>query len=400
MSGANAMFRRTRRVHFVGIGGIGMCGIAELLHAEGVAVRGSDLQEGPTVARLRSLGIEVAIGHDAAHVGDADVLVYSSAVRASNPELVEAKRRGIPAIRRAEMLAELMRMKQGIAIAGTHGKTTTTSLVAHVLSAAGLDPTAIVGGRVRGASFGATTRRGAGAWLVAEADESDGSFLRLAPVVAVVTNVEPEHLDHWGDERALRDAFADFANRVPFWGAAIVCLDDPGVRALLPRLERRVTTYGTDPRAHWVASDVRADGYGVRFRVARAGAPQGEAFAPLVGAHNALNALAAIAVADELEVPFAKAAEALTGFGGVERRFEIKGAARGITVVDDYGHHPTEVRATLAAARGVHAGRIVTVFQPHRYSRTRDLFDDFARAFDDADVLVLTAVYGAGEDRP
>jgi len=326
------------------------------------------------------------------------VLVYSSAVRSNNAELAEAERRNIPVIRRAEMLGELMRMKQGIAIAGTHGKTTTTSLVAHVLSAAGLDPTAVVGGRVRGVGDPSTTRRGAGAWLVAEADESDGSFLRLAPIIAVVTNIEAEHLDHYGDERALLDAFADFANRVPFWGAAIVCSDHPGVQAVLPRLERRVVRYGTRAPADWIARDVRPDGFGVRFHVERAGAQQGEVFVPLVGAHNALNALAALAVADELEVPFARAAEALTGFGGVERRFEIKGTARGVTVVDDYGHHPTEVRATLAGARGVHRGRIVTIFQPHRYSRTRDLFDDFARAFGDTDVLVMTAVYAAGEE--
>jgi UDP-N-acetylmuramate--alanine ligase len=393
------MFRRTRRVHFVGIGGIGMCGIAELLHAEGVTVSGSDLREGPTVERLRSLGIAVSIGHDESNVGDADVLVYSSAVRATNPELQDAERRKIPVIPRAEMLAELMRLKQGIAIAGTHGKTTTTSLVAHVLGAAGLDPTAVIGGRVLGAGDPSTTRRGAGAWLVAEADESDGSFLHLAPVIAVITNIDPEHLDHYGSERALHDAFATFASRIPFWGCAIVCLDHPGVQAVLPDLTRRTTTYGTSRQADWVASDIRAEGFGVRFEVTRRGERLGPVFVPLVGDHNALNALAAIAVADEIDVPFERVREALRGFGGVERRFEVKGRARGVTVVDDYGHHPAEVRATLAAARGVHDGRIVAVFQPHRYSRTRDLFDDFARAFHDADVLVLTEIYAAGEDK-
>ena len=399
MTSGNEMFRRTRRVHFVGIGGIGMCGIAELLHVQGVQVSGSDLREGPSVERLRSLGIDVAIGHDEANVGNADVIVYSSAVRANNPELRCAEQRKIPVIPRAEMLAELMRLKQGIAIAGTHGKTTTTSLVAHLLDAAGLDPTAVIGGRVRGSGDPSTTRCGAGAWLVAEADESDGSFLHLAPVIAVVTNIDPEHLDHYGSEAALHAAFSSFANRIPFWGTAIVCLDHPGVQAVLPTLTRRITTYGTSPQADWVANELRPDGYGIRFDVSHDGSRLGEVFVPLVGEHNALNALAAIAVAAELEVPFEQSAEALAGFGGIERRFEIKGTARGVTVVDDYGHHPVEVRATLAAARGVHSGRIVAVFQPHRYTRTRDLFDDFARAFHDADVLVLTEIYAAGEDK-
>jgi UDP-N-acetylmuramate--alanine ligase len=399
MKSGNEMVRRTRRVHFVGIGGIGMCGLAELLHAQGVIVSGSDLLEGPTVERLRSLGIAVAIGHDEANVGDADVLVYSSAVRATNPELQSAQRRKIPVIPRAEMLAELMRLQQGIAIAGTHGKTTTTSLVAHILGAAGLDPTAVIGGRVLGRGDPSTTRRGAGAWLVAEADESDGSFLHLAPVIALITNIDPEHLDHYGSEAALHEAFASFANRVPFWGCAIVCLDHPGVQAVLPALTRRITTYGTSPQADWVASELRAEGFGVRFEVTHRGRALGPLSVPLVGDHNALNTLAAVAVADELEVPFEVVAEALGSFGGVERRFETKGRERGVTVVDDYGHHPVEVRATLGAARGVHTGRIVAVFQPHRYTRTRDLFDDFARAFHDADVLVLTEIYAAGEDK-
>jgi UDP-N-acetylmuramate--alanine ligase len=399
MTSGSQMFGRTRRVHFVGIGGIGMCGLAELLHAQGVAVSGSDLQESPTVERLRSLGIEVAIGHDEANVGDADVLVYSSAVPATNTELQYAERHKIPVIPRLEMLGELMRLQHGIAIAGTHGKTTTTSLVAHVLSAAGLDPTAVIGGRVLGTGDPSTTRSGAGAWLVAEADESDGSFLQLAPVIAVITNIDPEHLDHYGSEAALREAFAGFANRVPFWGCAIVCLDHPGVLAVLPTLTRRTTTYGTSPQADWVASDIRADGYRVRFEVTHRGQALGPVTVPLVGEHNALNTLAAVAVAAELEVPFERVAQALESFGGVERRFERKGSERGITVVDDYGHHPVEVRATLAAARGVHDGRIVAVFQPHRYTRTRDLFDDFARAFHDADLLVLTEIYAAGEQK-
>ena len=398
MTSGNEMFRRTRRVHFVGIGGIGMCGIAELLHEYGVTVSGSDLREGATTQRLRSLGIDVHIGHDAKHVGKADVLVYSSAVRATNPELQAAEQSNIPVIPRAEMLAELMRLQQGIAIAGSHGKTTTTSLVSHVLAEAGLDPTAVIGGRVLGRGDPSTTRRGAGTWLVAEADESDGSFLHLAPVIAVITNIDPEHLDHYGSEAALHEAFAAFANRVPFWGTAIVCLDHPGVRAVMPALTRRTTTYGTNPQADWVATDVRPDGSATLLRVSYQGEEVGELRVPLAGHHNALNALAAVAVAGEVGVSFEAAAIAMAGFAGVERRFEDKGSAAGVRVIDDYGHHPVEVRATLAAARQLHEGRVVAVFQPHRYTRTRDLFDEFADAFHDADVLVLTPIYAAGED--
>jgi len=399
MTSGNEMFRRTRRVHFVGIGGIGMCGLAELLHEYGVTVSGSDLREGPTTERLRSLGIDVHIGHDAEYVGNADVLVYSSAIRATNPELQAAERHKIPVIPRAEMLAELMRLQQGIAVAGSHGKTTTTSLVAHVLAEAGLDPTAVIGGRVLGRGDPSTTRRGGGSWLVAEADESDGSFLHLAPVIAVITNIDPEHLDHYGSEAALHEAFVAFANRVPFWGAAIVCLDHPGVRAVLPALTRRTTTYGTSPQADWVATDLRPEGDATLLRVHYRGEEAGELRVPLVGRHNALNALAAIAVAGEVGVSFETAAGAMAGFAGVERRFEDKGSAAGVRVIDDYGHHPVEVRATLAAARQLHEGRIVAVFQPHRYTRTRDLFDDFAGAFHDADVLVLTPIYAAGEEK-
>jgi UDP-N-acetylmuramate--alanine ligase len=395
-------FRGIERIHFVGIGGIGMCGLAELLRAQGYTVTGSDLAEGATVARLRALGVAVSIGHDARHVGGADVVVVSSAVRAGNPELLEAERRGIPVIPRAEMLAEVMRLKDGIAVAGTHGKTTTTSLLAHLLQAAGLDPTIVVGGRVIGAGeererTGA--RLGNGPFLVAEADESDGSFLHLSPVIAVVTNVEAEHLDHHGSVDALEDAFVAFLERLPFWGAAVLCLDDPGVQRLLARVSRRRITYGLLAQADWVASDVRTAGGGMAFAVRRRGEPLGTVSLPLPGRHNVANALAALAVADEVEVPFAVAAGALASFRGVERRFETKGVVAGIRVVDDYGHHPSEVRATLAAARGVHPGRIVVVFQPHRYTRTRDLFDAFATAFHDADLLVLTEIYAAGEPK-
>jgi UDP-N-acetylmuramate--alanine ligase len=393
-------FRGIERIHFVGIGGIGMCGLAELLRAQGYTVTGSDLAEGPTVARLRGLGVPVAIGHDAGHVGGADVVVVSSAVRAGNPELLEAEHRGIPVIPRAEMLAEVMRLKDGIAVAGTHGKTTTTSLLAHVLQVAGLDPTIVVGGRVIGAGEeGERTgaRLGGGPFLVAEADESDGSFLHLSPVIAVVTNVEAEHLDHHGSVDALEDAFVAFLERLPFWGAAVLCLDDPGVQRLLARVSRRRITYGLLAQADWVASDVRTAGGGMAFAVRRKGEALGSVSLALPGRHNVANALAALAVADEVEVPFAVAAQALASFRGVERRFETKGVVAGIRVVDDYGHHPSEVRATLAAARGVHPGRIVVVFQPHRYTRTRDLFDEFTTAFHDADLLVLTEIYAAGE---
>ena len=390
------IFRRVGRVHFVGIGGIGMCGLAELLHAQGVPVTGSDLSKGPTVERLRDLGIEVHNTHDAAHLGRADVVVYSAAIRATNPELLEADRRKIPVIPRAEMLAELMRLQQGIAVAGTHGKTTTTSLITHILGQVGLDPTAVIGGRVRGWGDPSTTRLGAGEWLVAEADESDGSFLRLAPIYAVITNVDPEHLDHYGSIEALHDAFVEFAAGIPFWGAVVVCVDHPGVQTILPRLARRVITYGRTPQADLMASDIRTDGFGMRFVAQRAGERLGDVFLPLVGQHNVLNALAALAIAHELEVPFADAAAALGSFGGVERRFEVKGRERDVTVVDDYAHHPAELRATLSAARAAHPGRLIAIFQPHRYTRTRDLFDDFASAFHDADVLLVTPIYAAG----
>jgi UDP-N-acetylmuramate--alanine ligase len=394
------MYRRIKRVHFVGAGGIGMCGIAELLANQGYDVSGSDLRDSPTVERLRTLGIPVASGHASENVGDADVVVYSSAVRANNPELREAEQRKIPVIPRAEMLAEVMRLKDGIAVAGSHGKTTTTSLIAHVLDAAGLDPTAVVGGRVRAAgSAPRTTRLGSGDLLVAEADESDGSFLRLSPVIAVVTNVDPEHLDHYGSYEALRKAFIEFANRVPFWGAAVLCLDHPGVQSLLPHATRRTITYGMASQADLVATELTRDGIGTRFGVRWRDEALGTARLHMPGHHNVLNALATLAVAMELDVPFARATEALDSFLGIERRFEDKGEVGGVRVVDDYGHHPAEVRATLAAAREVHDGRLVVAFQPHRYTRTQDRWKDFTRAFNDADVLILTEIYAAGESK-
>ena len=394
------MRRRIERIHFVGAGGIGMCGLAELLHNQGYVVSGSDLKSGPTVEHLRSLGIEVAIGHDASHLGSVNVVVYSSAVRANNPELLEAERRKIPVIPRAEMLAETMRLKDGIAVAGSHGKTTTTSLIAHVLDAAGLDPTAVIGGRVLAAGSAATgARLGAGDLLVAEADESDGSFLRLAPVIAVVTNIDPEHLDHYGSFTALQDAFASFANRVPFWGLAVLCLDHPGVQAIVPRMTRRTTTYGFASQADLLATNPEPVPDGMRFTVRHQGATLGSVRLHLPGRHNVLNALATIAVALELGVDFDQAAAALEGFPGIERRFETKGEVGGVRVVDDYAHHPAEITATLSSARGLHPGRIVVAFQPHRYSRTRDLWDEFTTAFNDADLLFVTAIHSAGESK-
>lgn len=394
------MRRRIQHVHFVGIGGIGMCGIAELLLSQGYRVSGSDLRESPSVARLRALGIRVSIGHEEANLGQADVLVYSSAVNANNPEIREAEARKIPVIRRAEMLAELMRLKEGVAVGGSHGKTTTTSLIAHILDAAGLDPTAVIGGRVQAPGGDATgARLGSSDILVAEADESDGSFLRLTPVIAVITNIDPEHLDHYGSFEAVQDAFVSFSNGVPFWGVTVLCADHPGIQAILPRLTRRVTTYGFSSQAELVADRIEVIDFGMRFRVLLRGEDLGPVSLRLPGQHNIANALAALAVALELGVPFATAAEALGGFPGIERRFEFRGSARGVRFVDDYAHHPSEIRATLAAARAAHRGRIVSVFQPHRYSRTRDCFEDFTSAFNDTDVLIVTEIYPAGEPK-
>lgn len=381
-----------------------MCGLAELLHNQGYRISGSDLAEGATVERLRGLGVTVSRGHDATHVGEADVLVYSSAIPATNPEIQEAALRKIPAISRAEMLAEVMRLKDGIAVGGSHGKTTTTSLIAHILDSAGLDPTAIIGGRVMTPGETDTrdrrgARLGAGDLLVAEADESDGSFLRLAPVIAVVTNIDPEHLDHYGTFDAVQAAFVEFANCIPFWGAAVVCFDHPGVQAILPQLTRRVITYGFNGQADLTAFDLEPRGFGMRFHVRRRAELLGEATVALPGQHNVANALAALAVSLELDLTFETVAAALETFAGVERRFERKGEAAGVLVIDDYGHHPAEIRATLAAARAAHPGRIVVVFQPHRFSRTQDCFEEFATAFNDADRLVVTEIYAAGEEK-
>jgi UDP-N-acetylmuramate--alanine ligase len=392
------MFRgRVRTIHFVGIGGIGMSGIAEVLLASGFAVTGSDAKASDTTKRLEELGATVFVGHARENVGAADVVVFSSAVTRENPEIVAARQQNIPVIPRAEMLAELMRLKDGIAIAGSHGKTTTTSLIATVLREAGRDPTVVIGGKLN--SLGTNAARGMGDLLVAEADESDGSFLHLSPVVAVITNIDAEHLDHYGSHAKVKDAFAEFANRVPFYGLVVACLDHPHVQAILPRIEKRVLTYGLTAQADYRARNPIVEGLTTRFTLVRRGEEAGEFVVRMPGIHNVLNALAVIAVADELEVPVDVTRKALAGFEGVQRRFTIRGEAKGITVVDDYGHHPAEVQVTLEAAQRAYGRRLIVAFQPHRYSRTLHCFDELVRAFNRADVLLLADVYAAGEER-
>jgi UDP-N-acetylmuramate--alanine ligase len=391
------LFRsRPAKIHFVGIGGIGMSGIAEILLNLGYAVSGSDLKESEITRRLVALGGRVQLGHAGVNVEDVDVVVTSSAVRKDNPEVVEARKRKIPLIPRAEMLAELMRLKYGVAVAGSHGKTTTTSMAAHLFAHAGLDPTAVVGGKVN--TFGSNAKLGRGDYMVVEADESDGSFLHIPPTIAIVTNIDPEHLDHWKTEEALRRGFLDFVNRVPFYGRAILCIDHPTVQSLLPEIESRYATYGEGLQADYRADRIEVSGHAVRFDAFRRGEPMGRFEVGMVGRHNALNALAVVALADEMGIPPDVTRAALASFGGVQRRFTVRGEAAGVTVVDDYGHHPAEVKATLLGAREAFHRRVVCLFQPHRYTRTRDLMADFATAFNDADVLLLTDIYAAGEE--
>jgi UDP-N-acetylmuramate--alanine ligase len=388
------MYGRTHRIHLIGIGGSGMSGIAEVLLNMGYTVTGSDLRASEVTDRLVQLGGRVFLGHGASNIEGAQVVVYSSAVQPDNPEMMAAHAAHIPVIARADMLAELMRMKYGIAVGGSHGKTTTTSMVSAVLSRGGLDPTIVVGGRLK--TLGGNARLGHGRFLVAEADESDGSFLRLAPAVTVVTNIDREHLDHYPDLAAIRTAFVYFANRVPFYGVSVLCADDPEVRAILPELRKRTILYGTDPEAEIRGTDITTLPHGVRFGVVAAGQPLGTIDLQVPGRHNALNALAAVAVGLELEVGFGHIAEALGEFRGVGRRFETRGEVGGVRVVDDYGHHPTEIAATLAAARTL-GGRVLVVFQPHRYSRTAALLGEFGRCFGDADHAWVLEVYAAGE---
>ncbi len=388
------MYGRTHRIHFIGIGGAGMSGIAEVLINLGYQVSGSDLKLSEVTERLVRLGGRVFHGHAPANVEGAQVVVYSSAVRPENPELETARGAGIPVISRAEMLAELMRMKYGVAVGGSHGKTTTTSMIAAVLARGGLDPTIVVGGRLH--AIGSNARLGHGQFLVAEADESDGSFLRLNPAVSVVTNIDREHLDYYSGLDALRQAFVYFSNRVPFYGVTVLCVDDPEVRAILPRVTKRTTLYGTRPEAGIRASRIELVPHGSRFHVHAAGTDLGAVELQVPGTHNVLNALAAAAVGLEVEVGFGHIAEALAQFRGVGRRFETRGEAGGVRVVDDYGHHPTEIRATLAAARTL-GGRVLVLFQPHRYSRTALLRDEFGTAFADAERVWVLDVYAAGE---
>jgi UDP-N-acetylmuramate--alanine ligase len=388
------MYGRTRRIHFVGIGGAGMSGLAEVLLNMGYQVSGSDLRASETTERLVRLGGRVLLGHAAVNVEGAQVAVFSTAVAPDNPELVAARAAGIPVIARAEMLAELMRMKYGIAVGGSHGKTTTTSMIAAVLARGGLDPTIVVGGRLH--ALGTNARLGHGQFLVAEADESDGSFLRLSPAVSVITNVDREHLDHYHTLDELRQAFVHFANHVPFYGVAIVCSDDPEARRLLPLVARRHTCYGTGPDAELTGHDIVLDAQGSRFRVSAQGTELGRVELRLPGRHNVLNALAAIAVGLEIEIGFGLIAEALAGFRGVARRFETRGEAGGVRVVDDYGHHPTEIAATLAAA-GHAGGRTLVLFQPHRYSRSAALVREFGACFEGAHRVWVLDIYPAGE---
>ncbi|WP_414695323.1 UDP-N-acetylmuramate--L-alanine ligase [Phenylobacterium sp.] len=388
-------------VHFIGIGGIGMSGIAEIMLRIGYTVQGSDAKASANTERLEKLGATVFIGHDAAHVDGASAVVYSTAVKPDNPEMVAGRERRLPLVRRAEMLAELMRLQFSVAVGGTHGKTTTTSMVACLLDAGGLDPTVVNGGIIN--AYGTNAKVGEGDWIVVEADESDGTFLKLKSTVAIVTNIDPEHLDHYGDFEAVKKAFRDFVENIPFYGFAAVCTDHPEVQAMASRVEnRRLVTYGFNPQAEVRAHNLSMGPDGARFGVViqsleRDFISLDDLHLPMAGEHNVLNALAAIAVARELGVPLKAIREGLASFGGVRRRFTTTGVANGVRVIDDYGHHPVEIASVLKAARAVAEGRVIAVVQPHRYSRLHDLFDDFCHAFNDADVVVVADVYAAGE---
>jgi len=391
------MYLKKYHIHFVGIGGIGMSGIAELLLNLGYRVSGSDLKSSDITARIRSLGGVIHEGHSAERVRGADVVVISSAVRADNPEVVAAQQASIPVIPRAEMLAELMRLKYSVAVAGAHGKTTTTSIVAAVLARGGLDPTVVIGGKLIG--IGTNAVLGRGDFIVAEADESDGSFLRYSPAIAVVTNIDREHLDFYPDLKAVQQAFLEFIDRIPFYGLAVLCLDNEPIQALIPQIKKRYTTYGMTSQADFQIRRVAFEGLRSRFNVFRKRKKLGQFILNLPGIHNVYNATASIAVGVELDIPLAQIQDALESLGGVQRRLEVKGEAKGVTVVDDYGHHPTEIKMTLQAAKECWPERrLVVVFQPHRYTRTQALFDDFTRAFYQSDVLAILPIYAASEE--
>ncbi len=392
------MFSSIKKLHFVGIGGIGMSGIAEILIDEGFCITGSDRAASDNTERLESLGAKVYIGHDAKNLEpEVDVLVYSSAVAPDNPEVMEARRRKIPVIRRAEMLAEVMRLKYGIGIAGTHGKTTTTSMVSLILMEGGIDPTVIVGGRLHGLA-GSNARLGKGDFIVVEADEFDRSFLSITPTIAVLTTLETDHLDCYRDLEDIKAAFIQFAAKVPFYGFVVLCLDEPALQDIMPKIKKKIITYGLNGQADLQAVDIVHKKNTSRFLVVREGKDLGEIELQIPGKHNVQNALAAIAVGLELKVPFEKVKAGIEKFTGVFRRWEVKAEVDGVTVVDDYAHHPTEIRATLAGAKSGWRRRVIAVFQPHLYSRTRDFYDDFGRAFFNADVLVVTDVYPAREE--
>jgi len=390
------VFNQYKIIHFVGIGGIGMSGIAEVLHNLGYEITGSDLRESDITSRLRKLGIKIFIGHDEKNIEAAHVVVTSSAVSSSNPEVTAAKDRGVPVIPRAEMLAELGRLKYGILVAGAHGKTTTTSLIATLLGEGGLDPTVVIGGKLK--AFGSNARLGQGEFLVAEADESDGSFLKLSPAIAIITNIDREHMDYFKDIDTLKAAFLSFINKVPFYGVAIVCKENEHTREILPQIKRRVLTYGLSHDADMYARNIRFGESGMIFEAVFKGNLLGEFRVPILGVHNVLNSLAAILTAMQLQMPQDKIKVGLGGFGGIQRRFEFRGQSRSIKVYDDYGHHPVEIRAVLKAARECFPdNRIVVIFQPHRYTRTRDLMNDFALSFGSVDRLYLLDIYAASE---
>lgn len=389
------MFKKIKHIHFVGIGGIGMSGIAEVLLNLGYHVTGSDLKESDTTERLRSLGAVISIGHRSENIDSPHVVVVSSAVKKDNPEVAAAQERKIPVIPRAEMLAELMRLKYGIAIAGAHGKTTTTSMVATVLAAGGIDPTVVIGGKLN--SLGSNAKLGQGDFLVAEADESDGSFLKLSPTIAVVTNIDEEHLDFYKDINEIKRAFLNFINKIPFYGVAVLCLDERHIQSLIPSIEKRYITYGMSTQADYQARDISLLPLGSRYRVLYRGEDLGWFELSVPGLHNVNNSLAAVAVARELDVDTEVIRRALKEFSGVQRRFQIKGEAKGIMIIDDYGHHPTEIRATLAAAKACLGRKVVSVFQPHRYTRTERLLEEFFTAFNQADEVIVMDIYAAGE---
>jgi UDP-N-acetylmuramate--alanine ligase len=389
--------KKIQHIHFVGIGGIGMSGIAEVLLNLGYRVSGSDLKDSEITLRLSDLGAGICHGHRRENVKDADVVVVSSAIRQDNPEIEAARERLIPVIPRAEMLAELMRMKYGVAVAGTHGKTTTTSLIATILGHGHLDPTVVIGGRLN--SIGSNAKLGQGEFLVAEADESDGSFLKLSPTIAVVTTIDLEHVDHYPNIKAVREAFLEFINKVPFYGLAVVCLDQENVQALLPKIGKRFVTYGMSSQADFRANKIQCEGLYTSFDLHYRAERLGRLRMRVPGLHNVYNAMAAIATSFELDIGFPAVRQALLEFAGIQRRFQIKGESAGILIVDDYAHHPAEIKATLKTAKKGWNRRVVAVFQPHRYTRTQGLFKDFLTAFYQADVLILTDIYGAGEDR-